>query len=99
MSTPSSPDAPASPENPPQQAATGRWRRLVGDWDWQPPPWIPATRAWFGKQPPGRYAAVAALLMIAALVGLYVTRPKVIPPGALVVSVVAPTLTDYTQTP
>jgi uncharacterized protein YfaS (alpha-2-macroglobulin family) len=99
MNTSSSPDAPASPESQPQGAASGRWRALVGDWQWAPPAWLLSTRDWLLRQPPWRYFAVLALLVAIAVGWAWATRPKVIPPGALVVSVSPPGATDYTKTP
>jgi uncharacterized protein YfaS (alpha-2-macroglobulin family) len=99
MTTPSSPDAPASPESNPQEAASGTWRRLVGDWHWQPPPWLDNTLAWLKRQPPRNYLAALALVVAVAVGWAWMHRPKIVPPGALVVSVSAPTLTDYSQTP
>ena len=99
MTTPSSPDAPASPGNPARGNASEAWRRLVGDWSWQPPAWLLAARDWLKKQPPGRYVAVFALLLAGALGYAWLTRPKVLPPGAIAVTVTAPTLTDYSKTP
>jgi len=99
MTTQSSPDAPASPEPNPQEGPSGTWRRVVGDWQWQPPPWLQATFGFLKRQPPKHYFAAFAVVVVLALGYAWATRPKVIPPGALAVSVTAPQLTDYSQTP
>src|SRR5213596_2019844 len=99
MTTPSSPDAPASPETNPQEGPSGTWRRVVGDWQWQPPPWLQSTFDFLKRQPPKHYFAAFALVVLVALGYAWATRPKVIPPGALVVSVTEPQVTDYSQTP
>src|SRR5690242_3422632 len=99
MTTPSSPDAPASPETNPQEGPTGTWRRVVGDWQWQPPPWVEKLQDFIQRQPPSRWFGALAVILALALGYAWMTRPKVIPPGALAVSVTAPQLTDYSQTP
>ena len=104
MTTQSPPDAPASPETSTREAATGPawstgWRRVLGDWHWQPPPWIGAARGTLAAQPPQRLGAIAALLLLTLLAGWLVLRPRPIPPGALTVRVYAPHLTDYSKTP
>jgi hypothetical protein len=101
MTTPSSPDAPASPESNPQEAASGTtWhRRLLGDWHWQPPPWARSTFDFLQRQPPRNWFAALALVVALAVGWAWWHRPKVIPPGALTVSVAAPALTDYSHTP
>jgi len=99
MTTPSSPDAPASPESNPQEAAKGVWHRLVGDWQWQPPPWLRSTGAWLANQPSWRIIAAFAVLVALAVGWSWMTRPRPVPPGALVVSIAEPRLTDYSKTP
>ncbi len=99
MTTQSTPDAPAPSESNTQQVAARRWQRVVGDWNWQPPPWIGAARARLAAQPPQRLGAIAALLLFAIVGAWLVLRPRPIPPGALEIRVVAPALTDYSKTP
>lgn len=100
MTTQSPPDAPAPPEPNAQEAAPGHWRRrIVGDWNWQPPPWVPALRARAAAVPPQRWGAAVALLLVALLAAWLVFRDRPVPPGALAVRVFAPALTEYAKTP
>ena len=99
MSSSSPPDLPASPELDSAEPAPGLWRRIVGDIDWQPPGWMAPIAARISAHPRRFVGGLAALLLLALLAYWLVTRPKVVPPDAVRVTVHAPVLTDYAATP
>lgn len=96
----SPPSPPAPPAGSPAPApAPGLARRLFGQLDWVPPPWLAALLAKVRARP-GRYLGGAAALIAVSILGYWLaTRPTPVIPGALGVDVHAPALTDYTKTP
>ncbi len=100
MTTRSPPDSPASPEsNSAAEPAPGLWRRVFGRLDWQAPAWVGAAVAKVRERPRDYAGGTLLALLLGSSVYWLATRPAPVHPGALQVSVHAPTLTDYSATP
>lgn len=99
MSQNSTPSQPAPRETGGSIPASGFSQRIFGQIDWVPPAWLSELIAKIRLRPGLYLGSCAALIAVAGFGYWLAMRPTPVIPGAIGVSVHAPTLTDYTKTP
>src|SRR5688572_16261092 len=83
----------------PLRIASGLLRKVFGEWDWEPAPWMQALSARIRARPWAWLLGTLAVLGAAYGGNWWVHRPKPVDPEAITFSVSAAGITDYTQTP
>jgi alpha-2-macroglobulin len=83
----------------PLRIASNLLRKVFGEWDWEPAPWMQALGARIRARPWAWAMGTLALLGVAYGANWWVHRPKPVDPEAITFTVSAVNITDYTQTP